>query len=354
MTRAFRVIDTGLRPGRANIAFDKALIEAHQAGDIPDTIRFLRFPPTALVGRHQALSRELRLDHCREHGIGIARRITGGGAIYFDEGQLGWELVFSRNSLGLSNLAELTRAICEAAARGLQGLGVDAAFRPRNDIEVEGRKLCGTGGYFDGDTLFYQGTLLIDMNPEVMMAALNVPEAKLAKRNLDSAAQRVVTLRALLGDKLPELPAIREALLAGFAEGLGIAPQWGEITAGEEALAQRIHDETIGTEAFVTEIDDPGAGADVLSETRTGPGGTVTAYLRLEGPARNRVREVLLTGDFFVTPPRLVFDLEASLRGLPVDELGAAVDRFFETTTVDLLTIQPADFREVILAAAAR
>ena len=354
MTREFRVIDTGLRPGRANIAFDKALIEAHQAGDIPDTIRFLRFPPTALVGRHQALSRELRLDHCRERGIGIARRITGGGAIFFDEGQLGWELVFSRDSLGISNLAELTRAICEAAALGLRGLGVAAAFRPRNDIEVDGRKLCGTGGYFDGDTLFYQGTLLIDLDPEVMMAALNVPEAKLAKRNLDSAAQRVTTLRALLGDRLPELPAIQDALLAGFAEGLGIAPRRGEITAAEEELAQRIHDETIGTEAFVTEIDDPGAGDDVLSESRAGPGGTVTAYLRLEGPARDRVREVLLTGDFFVTPPRLVFALEASLRGLPVAELGAAVDRFFEAATVDLLTIQPADFREVILAAAAR
>ncbi len=62
MTARFRVIDTGLREGRANIAFDQAMIEAHKAGQIPDTIRFLRFPPTALVGRHQALGREVRLD----------------------------------------------------------------------------------------------------------------------------------------------------------------------------------------------------------------------------------------------------------------------------------------------------
>jgi lipoate-protein ligase A len=152
------------------------MIEGHKAGRIPDTIRFLRFPPTALVGRHQALSREVRLDYCREHGIGVGRRITGGGTIYFDEGQLGWELVFARKSLGIADLGELTRAICEAAA-GLRRLGVAAAYRPRNDIEVDGRKLCGTGGFFDGDTLFYQGTLLIDMNPEDMVAALRVPEA---------------------------------------------------------------------------------------------------------------------------------------------------------------------------------
>ena len=128
MGRRFRVIDTGLREGRANIAFDAALIEARASGLIPDTIRFLSFKPTALVGRHQAISREIKLDYCRAHGIGIARRITGGGAIYFDEGQLGWELVFDRCNLGIRDLAEITRRICTGAAGGLQRLGTAAAY----------------------------------------------------------------------------------------------------------------------------------------------------------------------------------------------------------------------------------
>ena len=183
----FRVIDTGLRGGRENISFDQAMIDAHVAGDIPDTIRFLRFPKTVLIGRHQALSNEIRADYCQENDIGIVRRITGGGAIYFDEGQLGWELVFSRKTLGISTLSDMTQAICEAAAAGLSKLGIDAKYRPRNDIEVGGRKLCGTGGFFDGDTLFYQGTLLIEMDPSIMVKALKVPEDKLAKRALDSA-----------------------------------------------------------------------------------------------------------------------------------------------------------------------
>ena len=353
MTRIFRVIDTGLRDGRANIAFDQAMIEAHKAGDIPDSIRFLRFPPTALVGRHQALSQEIRLDHCRAKGIGVARRITGGGAIYFDEGQLGWELVFGRSTLGITSLAELTKAICEAAALGLRRLGVAANYRPRNDIEVEGRKLCGTGGFFDGDTLFYQGTLLIDLDPADMIAALKVPEAKLAKRDLDSASQRVTSLQQLLGGDVPDLPAIQEAMLGGFAEGLGIETKPGRITAAEEALAQRLHDEEIGTDDFVAEIDDPDAGEAVLSASRTGPGGTVTAYLRLEGPTQDRVREVLLTGDFFVTPPRTILDLEARLRGLRVAELGPAVERFFAEAEVGLLSITPADFRAALEAAVA-
>jgi len=353
MAKPFRVIDTGLRDGRRNVAFDQTMIALHKADEIPDTIRFLRFPPTALIGRHQSLSREVRLDHCRKNGIGIARRITGGGAIYFDEGQLGWELVFARRTLAVSNLADLTRLICEAAALGLRRLGVDAQFRPRNDIEVAGRKLSGTGGFFDGDSLFYQGTLLIDSDMDAMVAALKVPEAKLKKRDLDSARRRVVTLRELLGADVPPPEAVKAALVAGFAEGLGIDPRPGSVTEREEAEARRRHDEDIGTEAFVAEIDEPAAGDGVLSASHSGPGGTLSAFLRLEGPGEGRVRELLLTGDFFVTPPKTIFDLEASLRGQPVADVGGAVMRFFETAPVDLSTIAPEDVRRVIEAALA-
>ena len=116
--KPFRVIDTGIREGRRQIAFDQALIDLHKAGRAPDTIRFLRFPPTALIGRHQALSREVKLDYCRANKVGVVRRVTGGGAIYLDEGQLGWELVFHRATLGIASLGDLARAICEAAACG--------------------------------------------------------------------------------------------------------------------------------------------------------------------------------------------------------------------------------------------
>lgn len=350
MGKPFRVIDTGIRDARRQIAFDQALIDAHQARQIPDTIRFLRFPPSALVGRHQALSREIKREHCRARGIGIARRITGGGAIYFDEGQLGWELIFHRATLGIGSLADLARDICEAAAAGLSKLGIDARYRPRNDIEVDGRKVSGTGGFFDGDTLFYQGTVLIDMNAADMVAALNVAEAKLAKRVLDSAAQRVVTLRELLG-AAPAIEAVQEALLAGFSERLGIAPARGAITAAEEALAARLHDEEIGTDAFVMEIDDPGADEGVFSGSHTGAGGTITAYVRLEGARHERIREVLITGDFFVTPPRIIFDLEAALRTVAVADAGDVIEKFFAHAKTGLLSVTPADFRAAFEAA---
>jgi lipoate-protein ligase A len=349
MSVPFRVIDTGVREGRLQIAFDAALIELHKEGRSPDTVRFLRFPPTALIGRHQALRHEVKLDYCRANGIGLVRRITGGGAIYLDEGQVGWELVLSRKRLPMPSLGDYTRAICEAVASGLSSaFGIDARFRPRNDIEVGGRKLCGTGGFFDGDTLIYQGTVLVDADPARIMGCLNVPEAKLKKRALDSAEQRVVTLKELMSGKAPGVDAVHRAVLDGLSSKLGLNLTPGATTADEERLATKIHTEEIGTDEFVFEIDDP-RGAGVLEASRTGPGGTVAAYLRLEGEGgARRIREALITGDFFVTPPRLIYDLEAALRGVTVAEAGTAVDHFFAARKPDLLTIAPADFRQVI------
>ncbi len=351
MAKSFRIIDTGVREGRANIAFDAALIEERQAARVPDTIRFLRFPPTALIGRHQDLSREINLDYCAANGVGTVRRITGGGAIYLDEGQLGWELVFHRSSLGVAALPDLARKICNAVAAGLGKLGVEARFRPRNDIEVGGRKISGTGGFYDGDILIYQGTVLVDLNPRRMVNALRVPQSKLAKRKLDSAAERVVTLKELLGPDLPDLEVIQYALIKGFEEGLGISTEHGDITEGEERLALEHFDEEIGTDEFVAEIDDPAADNDFLVGSHTGAGGTIDSFVKLEGPTQAILQRVLISGDFFVTPPRIVFDLEAHLQGCRLDELGVTIERFFDDSETDMLSVTPADFQASIASA---
>lgn len=346
--KPFRVIETGPHGGRESTALDQALIDARQQNKIPDTTRFIRFRPSALIGVHQYLSHEIKLDYCRAHGIEVGRRITGGGSLYLDEGQIGWELVFDRATFGPLDLAEVTRRVCEAFALGLNKLGVPARYRPRNDVEVDGRKISGTGGFFDGDLTFYQGTLLIDFDPGKIAACLNVPAEKLAKRDLESAAKRVITMREVLGDKLPDLNTIYEGLLAGFTEGLGIAPQWGAITPFEEELAARLYREEIGTDAYVQMLDAPADDDMTVSASFTGRGGSVRADVRLEGPRRELIREVLITGDFFVTPPRVIFDLEAALRGLEVGNVGNAVDDYFARTNADFLSLGSGDIRHVI------
>lgn len=353
MALLFRVIDTGVREGRANIAFDAALVELHGEGRIGDTLRFLRFRPTALVGRHQSVAREIRVAHCCAHGIGIARRITGGGAIYFDEGQLGWELVVSRRRMAVSSLADMTARICTGAAEGLsRAFGIAARFRPRNDIEVDGRKLCGTGGFFDGDTLFFQGTVLIDVAPERVMAALNVPRAKLEKRALDRPEHRIVTLAELLG-RAPAADEVQRAVRDGLGAALGLELADAAVSEAEEARAAAILAEEIGTDAFVHGLDAELTGGGAFAASRTGPGGTIDAQVRLDGEVDARVRDVLITGDFFVAPPRLVMDLEAALRGVAADRAGEAAQAFLSRTPHEALSVSADDFRAVIEAAVA-
>lgn len=350
--RPVRVIDTGVRGGRENVAFDQALIDLRNSGKSPETIRFLRFRPAALVGLHQMLSHEVRLEWCARHGVEVGRRITGGGGLYLDEGQLCWELALDRGALG-ADLAAAAARICSAAAEGLRRLGVPAEFRPRNDIEVDGRKLSGTGGVFDGATLFFQGTLLVSFDPARMIEALRIPVEKLARRDLEDARRRVVSLEELL-DRVPPAREIQDALLAGFAEHLGLAPRWGEASAEEESLAAALYAEQHGTDAFVGSLDAPAASAPLSSATIIRRGGTIRADIRREGPAGGRIREALITGDFFLSPPRAVLDLEARLRGVAVAEAGAAVAAHFAAHPAQMPGLSPLDFQEAVEQALAQ
>jgi lipoate-protein ligase A len=348
MAGAFRLIDTGLRSGRENIAFDSAMVDARAAGEIPNSIRFIGFKPVALVGRHQAVSHEVNLDYCRANGVEIGRRITGGGAIYMDEGILGWALVCDRAAIGGGSLSEITRLICEAAAQGLCQLGVEARFRPRNDIEVAGRKISGTGGFFDGDVLMYQGTVLGTLAPGVMGAVLKIPKAKLEKRDLDDPAKRVVTLEELTGAP-PDWAAVKAALAEAFGAHLGLRVEPGAISEQEETRARQIHDREIGADEFVYEIDQPERTPDIRTGAHASAGGTITCYLRLEGQAQ-RIRDVVFTGDFFVAPPRIVFDLEACLRGVPLAEADHRIKSFFGASQGGLLSLAPDDFSAAVSA----
>jgi lipoate-protein ligase A len=158
----------------------------------------------------------------------------------------------------------------------------------------------------------------------------------------------VITLKELLGEELPDLDTIKTALVNGFTRELGISAEPGEITENEETLANRYFIEEIGTDEFVAEIDNPGEDNEVLAGSHTGPGGTIDAFVKLEGPTRRILQRALVTGDFFVTPPRIVFDLEAHLAGTRIDEIDDEIDRFFADNSIDMLSVAPDDFKTAI------
>ena len=148
MTARWRLLDLPPMTAAENMALDEVLLEIRGQGRSTDTLRFLQFSPAAaLVGFHQSVQEEIRLDYCRAQGIEVNRRITGGGGLLFDESQIGWEVICAKEFFGVRiPNAALFRRMCEPTVTALRALGLDAAFRPRNDIEVAGRKITGTGG----------------------------------------------------------------------------------------------------------------------------------------------------------------------------------------------------------------
>ena len=351
MKNTWRVIDTGLRRAAENIALNRALLEARQADEAPSTLRFLRFTPSALLGFHQSAEQELNLEYCREQSVAIQRRLTGGGAIYFDDSQLGWELYLHRQDLGCADMQTITRRICEAAARGIQALGVDAKFRPRNDIEVDGRKISGTGGAFDGDALMYQGTLLIQFDVEKMLRVLRIPAEKLSDKALASARERVANLADLLG-YVPALDVVQEKLTAAFAAEFGVAFAPGKLSAQEQARFDAALAE-IDTDDWVHMLRRPLSAMPMLKAAHKFPGGLVRVSVAYDR-ATQRIKQLWFSGDFFVSPRRTIADLEAQLRDTDAALLKRHVQDFFAARTVDMLGLRPEDFVEVIEAALAQ
>jgi len=250
MSRRWRWIDTGLLRAAENMALNRALLEARRAGASPSTLRFLRFQPAALVGRHGDPAGELDLEYCRAQGIAVQRRITGGGPIYMDEGVLGWELYLERGDVGTAEMPAISRRICEAAARAIAALGAPAQFRAPTEIVVAGRKISGTGGAIEDDALVYQGTLLLDFDVGVMLRVLAATARSLNDAMLAGARAGVISLREVLG-RVPAPAALRGAFIDAFGGEFGAQLEEGALNEAERrrfqaALAEMESDDWVG------------------------------------------------------------------------------------------------------------
>jgi len=355
MSEVWRLLDTGALPAAHNMALDNVILTARSRELIPNTVRFLQFSPhCALVGYHQEVGLEVEEEYCRQHGIEINRRITGGGNLYWDEGQLGWEVYARKDTPGIpKRLEEIYRLMCECAVKGLSRLGVNAAFRPQNDIEVGGRKICGSGGTGIGDAFMYQGSMLTDFDVDTMIRCLKLPLKKLEDKQVQSFKERVTCLKEVLG-RLPSISVIKQALVEGFAEGLNIKLETGGLTDQERQLMgeqlprfqseewiyggrPKIQDSSLSVVDYKTS------------------GGLIRVSIMLDR-SRRRIKSAFITGDFFAYPERSILDLEAVLKNsssYPQDVL-YTVRQFFTEHEVRIPGIEADDFYYVLNLAIAK
>ena len=198
-----------------------------------------------LIGNGQRLFDAVNVGHCQRRGIEIARRVTGGGAVFMSPRVLAWDVVLGYASHG-DGLAGLARRVCEAVAASLAHFGASARFEPPNAITIDGAKISGTSGYVDGNSAVLQGTVLIEDDAAKMAAALGVPE--------ETLRQRVSCLAASLKSP-PSFAELQAALLDSLANRLQRSPMHAQPDRMELTLASQLLRDEIGTEDYVIGAD---------------------------------------------------------------------------------------------------
>ena len=306
--------DSGIRSARGNLGLDRL---AHRDSGESGQLRFHRFTPSVLIGAHEDSERVSRVDYCKRHGIEVARRLTGGGALYLDDRQLCWSLTLpsAKGRAAGASLAEALERLCVAVADALCSLGVRAAFRACNDIEVDGRKIaCGFLGD-DGRRMVFQGTLLLEVDVETMLKALRVPTEKLSAQGMVSARERFTTLCQQLGS-IPPLSEIESRITQAFGALLGVDFSFSPCASYDHA------EPPAGTAI----LPRPVSSGTFHAFHRTA-GGVLHAEVDLAG-GETEIASVHLSGSIQLSPPDLLMRIERSLAGQDTGQSKVLLDQF--------------------------
>ena len=206
-----RLVDVGSVPPLRSQAIYHGLAHA-RTEETPDTI-VLATPAGAYVciGFHQDLEAEIDLSYCSQQGLPVLRRETGGGAVYLDEDQLFVQWVMAPESLPL-RIEERFRLFTRPLVDTYRELGLEACFRPVNDVHVHGRKIVGTGAGHIGNAEVLVGNLIFDFDTEVMARVLRAPFAAFREQVTRSLREYMTSMKRELGHR-PDPKAVADTYL---------------------------------------------------------------------------------------------------------------------------------------------
>lgn len=154
--------------------------------------------PSIIIGKNQNTIEEINVDYVEENNIHVVRRLSGGGAVYHDLGNLNFSFLTKDDGNSFHNFKKFTKPIVQA----LNELGVPAKLSGRNDIEVNGKKISGNAQFASKGRMFSHGTLMLDSEVEHVVKALNVKDEKIQSKGIKSIRSRVANINDFLDEKL--------------------------------------------------------------------------------------------------------------------------------------------------------
>ncbi|HOG46099.1 MAG TPA: biotin/lipoate A/B protein ligase family protein [Anaerolineae bacterium] len=307
--------------------------------------------PYVCIGYHQDAAQEVDLAYCRACGIPVFRREVGGGAVYLDGGQIFYQLVLDRrHPLAQGAKEDCYRRLLASVVAVYRDLGLDATYKPVNDILVDGRKISGNGAGEIADAIVLVGNLIVDFDYDTMARVLRVPDEKFRDKVHQSLRENLTTLRRELPE-LPDTAALEDRLVQRFAEVLGtLTPQ--PLPEAVRREAARLAPE-LTSEAWLLRRGTQGegrrvrirSGAEVAQRAYKAPGGLIRATVEVHD---GRFVAVDLSGDLFMYPAERLDDLAAALVGTPCASAEETVAAFFAAHGIEAPGITPADVARVV------
>lgn len=267
---------------------------------------------TIVIGKYQNTVEEINAEYVRENGISVARRLSGGGAVYHDKGNLNYTIIVDQNEDFDFNFRYFVVPVTET----LKSFGIDAEFSGRNDVTIDGKKFSGNSQYVKKNRIMHHGCIMVDSNLSNVASALKVKPVKMESKSTKSVRSRVTTINANAQRPIT-MDEFKLALKDKVAAGNPMETY--ELTEEDLAAIKKLRDEKYATWEWIYGFSPE---YTVRKEEKF-DGGIVTAHMNVEN---GRIKEIRLFGDFFGNGE--MGDLEETLQGLPLDDnLEAALEQ---------------------------
>lgn len=242
--------------------------------------------PAIIIGKHQNTIQEINKEYIDANGIHVARRLSGGGAVYHDLNNLNYTIISNKSEEGAFDFKTFSQPVIETLA----DLGVKAEFTGRNDLEINGKKFCGNAQAYYKGRMMHHGCLLFDVDMTVLGDALKVSKDKIESKGIKSVRARVTNIL----DELPEKITVNEFSDKILAKMKETYPDMTEYVLSEDELAkiQKSADEQFGNWDWVY-----GKAPEYTIERNVRyPAGKINTFANVE---KSVIKNIKIYGDFF-------------------------------------------------------
>jgi lipoate-protein ligase A len=239
----WRLIDTDLASPAYTSAADEAMVIARQKNIVPNTLHlYRRDRPTVSLGYSEIVEDSVNLKVAKERGVHLVRRMSGGSAIFTDQNQLIYSVILEKDMVPESP-NETFPIVCGGIVNALRILGLEAEFKPINDVLVNGKKISGSAQTRKMDVVLQHGTLIVDADFGLMFAVLRTKKKKI------KTAEGMTSLAKELGS-LPPMEKVKAAIVKGFAEQFEVEIMKGVLTHFERNLIEKLIEEKYGKDDY--------------------------------------------------------------------------------------------------------